>query len=129
MPGIPPGAFGAVARTQPASALLLLRGQDGLDLPLPTLHPDIFLALDGQDIGLGPGLQPHPHTPIVAIDAVLGHPTGRNASRMSPLVQKAAPINHQYGVQICQIRHDAGAELIAAGVPSTCRSVVHGVFR
>jgi hypothetical protein len=59
-PVIPAWAFGPIAGTQTGPALLRQRGQDALDLPLLSVHPDIGLARDRQHIGPRLGFQSHP---------------------------------------------------------------------
>jgi hypothetical protein len=51
-PVLPARAFGPVASAQPTPPLWRQRCQDRFDLLLPAATPDIFLARDGQDMGV-----------------------------------------------------------------------------
>ena len=103
----------AVARTEPAPALLRQRGQDGLDLALPPLQPDICLAPDGQDIGLGLGLQPQSQPPISAINTVARDPFGENPSR-------EGPVQHLLGQLRCGGKRPVCGD---PGLPPACPSI------
>src|SRR5262245_18862856 len=75
-PVIPARTFGAVASAQPGPALRPQRCQNAFDLVLPTRPPDILFPRDRHNIGMILLFQPHSQLPIIAIDAIAGHPRG-----------------------------------------------------
>src|SRR5262245_13634065 len=84
-PVIPARPFGPGPGAQPLPALCPQRRQDAFDLVLPPRPPDIFFARDRQDIGVVLLFQPHPQPPVIAIDAIAGHPRGGHIRLEGPL--------------------------------------------
>ena len=84
-PVLPARPLRPVTSTQPLPARRRPRRQDVFDGVLPTRPPDLCFARDRQDRGVVLLFQPHPEPPVIAIDAIAGHPRGGHTRREGPL--------------------------------------------